>query len=598
LFGDRLIGMLALDKHEPGFYTAEHARLASAFAAQAAIAIENARLYEETKQRAEEMTALHETTLDITAQLEMPRLLNAIIARASDLLGATGGLIHLYDLARERLTAVTSYNLEKDYTGLTLAVGEGVAGKVFQAGEPLVIDDHRTWSGKSPQLVDAAARSMLGVPLKWQERVIGVLDIVDNVRVGAFAEQDLRLLMPFANQAAIAIQNARLFEETRQRAGQWEALTEVGRAIGSILDLDEVLQLVLERLKQVIPYDTVSLWLRKGEVMRTRAVRGFEASEAHLDLTVTIEEDALSQEMVSTRRPLVIADAQRDERFHGLAGTEWVRSWLGVPLLSKGEVIGLATINKREPGLYTAEMAELALAFGQQAALAIENARLYAVQRQRAAQLESLNVIAATISQVLDLDEVLNLIVCQAAELMEAETMVIPLLGEDGTHLTYAAAHGRLAADLFGLVKPLRDTGICTWVLRNKQRFYSDDLAADERAGKEMKEALGLRTVISAPMIFKGEAIGAITAINRRDGGLFTRADLEERLQPLANHAAIAIGNAHLYEETKQRAEEMTALYHTSLEIGTPTDLPNLLWTICDRAVRLLGVSKGGLYLY
>ncbi|MCK4472656.1 MAG: GAF domain-containing protein, partial [Anaerolineae bacterium] len=382
---DRVTGILNVDSCQTGAYSEKDGQLVFAFAAQAAIAIENARLFEEVKRRAEEMTALHETTLDITAELEMPRLLNAIIARASDLLGATGGLIHLCDPARERLAVVTSHNLEKDYTGLMIEVGEGVAGKVFQTGEPLIIDDHRTWAGKSSQVADADARSMLGVPLKWRERILGVLDIMDNVRAGAFDEHDLWLLMPFANQAAIAIQNARLFEEAKQRARQLEALAEVGRAIGSTLNLDEVLQLILGRLEDVVPYDTVSLWLREGEAMCIRAVQGFERyDEAHLGLTVTIQDDPLSQEMVSTQRPLILADARQDERFHGLAGTEWVCSWLGVPLLGKGEVIGLVTLNKKEPGLYTAEMAELALAFGQQAAMAIENARLYEETKQRA----------------------------------------------------------------------------------------------------------------------------------------------------------------------------------------------------------------------
>jgi GAF domain-containing protein len=252
MFMGRAIGAItAFNRVGGGSFTyADLGQRLQPLADQAAIAIENARLFEEVKRRAEEMTALHETTLDITAQLEtaqleMPHLLNAIIARASDLLGATGGLIHLYDPIRERLAVVTSHNLEKDYTGLMIEVGEGVAGKVFQTGEPLIIDDHRTWAGKSSQVADADARSMLGVPLKWRERILGVLDIMDNVRVGAFDEHNLRLLMPFANQAAIAIQNARLFEEAKRRARQLEALTEIGRAIGSILNLDEVLQLIL-----------------------------------------------------------------------------------------------------------------------------------------------------------------------------------------------------------------------------------------------------------------------------------------------------------------------------------------------------------------
>ena len=194
---------------------------------------------------------------------------------------------------------------------------------------------------------------------------------------------------------------------------------------------------------------------------------------------------------------------------------------------------------------------------------------------RHAAQLESLNTIAATISQVLNLDEVLNLIARQAVELLEVETAAIPLINEDGIHMTYTAVYGRLAETLSGRVKLLSDDGFCTWVLRHKQEFYSDDLATDKRRieNEETRKRLGVRTVISTPMFFKGEIIGAITAVNRLDGSLFTRADLEERLRPLANQAAIAIQNARLFEQTEASLHELNTLYrlHTQTEWGRLT---------------------------
>jgi GAF domain-containing protein len=136
--------------------------------------------------------------------------------------------------------------------------------------------------------------------------------------------------------------------------------------------------------------------------------------------------------------------------------------------------------------------------------------------------------------------------------------------------MTYTAVYGRLAEILSGRVKLLSDEGFCTWVLRHKQEFYSDDLATDGRRieSEEMRKRLGVRTVISTPMFFKGEIIGALTVVNRLDGSLFTRADLEERLRPLANQAAIAIQNARLFEQTQASLHELDTLYrlHTREE--------------------------------
>ena len=594
MFVGRVIGAITAFNRVVGgsFSYADLEQCLQPLADQAAIAIENARLFEEVQRRAEEMTALHETTLDITAELEMPRLLNAIIARASDLLGATGGLIHLYDPARERLAVVTSHNLEKDYTGLMLEVGEGVAGKVFQTGGPLIIDDHRTWAGKSSQVADADARSMLGVPLKWRERILGVLDIMDNVRVGAFDEHDLRLLMPFANQAAIAIQNARLFEEARQRARQWEALTEVGRVIGSILNLDEVLELILERLEQVIPYDTVSLWLREGEMMRIRAVRGFEVAEVHLGLTATIQDDALSQEMVRTRRPLILADAQQDKRFRGLAGTEWVRSWLGVPLLGKGEVIGLVTVNKKESGLYTAEMAALALAFGQQAAMAIENARLYEETKQRAEEMTALYHTSLEIPT--NLPDLLWTICDRAAGLLGVDKGGLYLYDEVREELELVVSY-KLRGNFTGTHIELGE-GVAGRVVQTGQPLIVSDYSRWDGRTRAY-EGESFATVIAVPLKWQERVIGAISLSGEIGQRVFTPDD-EQLLSLFAQQAAVAIENARLYEGIMRHVEELTALHTIDVAIASTLDLDEVLQRVYEQVVTVIDVATFHIALY
>ncbi|MBE9506450.1 MAG: GAF domain-containing protein, partial [Chloroflexi bacterium] len=592
--GDRVHGVMNVAFAKPHAFSENELRVLELLADQAAIAIENARLYEETRQRAEEMTALHETTLDITAQLEMPRLLNAIIERASALLGATGGLVHLYDPAEGKLVVVTSHNLDKDYTGLTLEVGEGAAGMVLQMEEPLIVEDHHAWADRSPQVADAAARAMLAVPLKWRERVIGVLDIIDEVRAGTFDEQDLRLLMPFANQVAIAIQNARLFEEVRQRARQWEALTEVGQAIGSILDLDEVLQLILEQLEQVIPYDTVSLWLREGEVMRIRAVRGFERAEPHLGLTIALQDDALSWEMVSARRPLVIADAQQDERFRALADTEWVRSWLGVPLLSKGEVIGLVTINKKEPGLYTAETAELALAFGQQAAMAIENARLYEEAKRRAEEMTALYSTFLEIGAPTDLPDLLWAICDRAARLLGVDKGGLYLYDEPRGELELAVSY-KLGRDYTGTRIKLGE-GVAGRVVQTGQPLTVDDYSRwEERALAYEEESFG--AVIAVPLRWQERTIGVITLSEATGRRTFTPDD-ERLLGLFAQQAAVAIESVRLYEEARRHVEELSALHTIDVAIASTLNLDEVLERVYEQVSAVMNVAAFHIALY
>ncbi len=212
---NRVIGLLNLDKEEPGFYTEHDAKLATAFANQAAIALENTRLFAEARQRFKAMTALYEISLDIAASLDMTELLDSIIERAVSLLKADAGGIYLYDEERDELEAVTGYGYSKKYVGTRLKPGEGIAGKVLQTGEALVVDDYRNLEGKSPLFEgEKFLKAILEVPMKWRDQIIGVLVINSNQK---FNEDDVWLTALFANQVAIAIQNARLFEALEAR---------------------------------------------------------------------------------------------------------------------------------------------------------------------------------------------------------------------------------------------------------------------------------------------------------------------------------------------------------------------------------------------
>jgi PAS domain S-box-containing protein/putative nucleotidyltransferase with HDIG domain len=166
-------------------------------------------------------------------------------------------------------------------------------------------------------------------------------------------------------------------EALRRHLERVEALREIDRAITSTLDLTEVLDVILGELKRVIPYHSAGIFLLSNGIARLAAGRGFPDLERVLQVSLSVKEDPLTREVLQKKRPLVLADAQADERFRARGGTAYVRSWIGVPMVAKGEAIGFLTIDHREPGVYDEENAEIAQGFASQAAIAIENARLY-----------------------------------------------------------------------------------------------------------------------------------------------------------------------------------------------------------------------------
>ncbi|MDH4138360.1 MAG: GAF domain-containing protein, partial [Anaerolineae bacterium] len=214
----KVIGVIEAVNKTEGNFTQANVALLSSMAQWAAIAIENAQLFAETRQRFEEMAALHDTSLDITARLEMPELLKSIVERAVGLLRADTGEVYLYDQEQEALRLAIGYDYTEKYVGATLKPGEGMAGRVFQTGEPLIVDDYHAWEGRAAIFEsDQPFIAALQVPLKWQERIIGVLAIDADVQERTFNQDDVWLATLFANQAVIAIENARLYEELQNR---------------------------------------------------------------------------------------------------------------------------------------------------------------------------------------------------------------------------------------------------------------------------------------------------------------------------------------------------------------------------------------------
>jgi PAS domain S-box-containing protein len=182
---------------------------------------------EALRRRAEELAALQATVLDITGRQDLPTLLQAIVERAVRLLDAHGGGMYLCDPERKEVRCVVSHNTPRDFTGTVLKYGEGAAGIVAETAEPLIVDDYRTWQGRASVFEkEAPFSAVLTVPMIWQGRMTGVIDVLEDVKSRRFTQADLELLTLFANHAAIAVERKRAEEELRRYSEQLERLVE------------------------------------------------------------------------------------------------------------------------------------------------------------------------------------------------------------------------------------------------------------------------------------------------------------------------------------------------------------------------------------
>ena len=272
--GERVLGVLAVESHRPDAFGQDDFDVLTAAAQQAGLAIEKARLLSAERQRADELDALRTTMADIVAELELPTLLQAIVERATGLLDATGGELGLYDETSQGIRIFVCHNMDKDYVGTRIALGEGAMGRVAQAGEPLIVNNYQNWEGRAPQYADSNLHSGLTVPLAVGGRLVGAIGVADEDPERRFGPADVRLLNLFAHQAAMAIENARLFEDEQRRAEQFRLIGEVGRRMTSILAADALLWEIARLIKETLGYYLVGIALIEGEELVFKAGAG------------------------------------------------------------------------------------------------------------------------------------------------------------------------------------------------------------------------------------------------------------------------------------------------------------------------------------
>ena len=262
--GEKVIGVLVARSSTRDSFRQEDVEILNAAVNQASIAIARARLLVSERQRADEQKALLDTMADLSSERELSKLLQGALERAVRLLAVTGGELAIYDEDLEELVIVASHNIGKDSTGVRLKLGEGAMGTVAETHEPLIIPNYQEWSGRSSKYAETPVRSVMAAPLLIGSRLVGAIASVDSDPSREFGPADLRLLNLFTSQAAIAIQNARLYTEAQRQKQYFEAVVLNSPVAIVTLDLSGVVTSfnpAFEKLFGYSPEDAVGMEL-------------------------------------------------------------------------------------------------------------------------------------------------------------------------------------------------------------------------------------------------------------------------------------------------------------------------------------------------
>ena len=477
-------------------------------------------------------------------------------------------------------------------------IGKGITGQVAATGKALNIKDVRRV--KNYIEIDPKTRSELCVPMKIGNRVIGVLN-AESTKVGFFTTDDERLLSTITGQLSTVIERLRSEKAERAQRIMAEALRDTASALNSTLDFNTVLDLILENIDRVVPSETAMIMLVHdgfASPIRQRGFgkRGLEKWINTLQLSIYSISDI--KRAITTHEPQLISDTVIEPEWMNFPETNWIRSYLLAPILVEQEVIGLIALNDEKPNFFSEQDKERLMAFANQAASAIENARLFEEESRRARIIEALAEIANVIATTRDTSLAMEEIAQRSLELLNAKDIAIYLLQDDDKTLKIVTAKGTYQDTLLshtiqvgqGITGHIVETGkaeIVNNFLENSRRVRVPGTPAEDSE---------IETMMSAPLILREKPIGVINAWRLRTNGLFSETELNY-LVAIAHQASIAIESGRLFGEISRRVQETAAIAEVGRDISSTLKLDVVLERIAAYAKDLLHAETSAVYL-
>lgn len=476
--------------------------------------------------------SLANTVIAIAGDLDEQSLLDKIIDGATEMLDASGAGIYKYDEAKDELTVVSDKGSTKSIRGHKLKKGQGMAGRVVETGDPMIVDDYSKWEFRCPELELNLFRAVVEVPLKLQSEIIGVLYVTDEQR--KFTRRDAEVLTVLAGYAAIAMKNATLFRERRKNIARLELLDKVRSKMTYAASLADNLMIILKEALHAIDAVNGSIMISDPKTEQLEMLAWIVNGKPR-DCSEHSRNDGIAAWVAENRQPLNCPDTEKDDRFVK-SEDRVIRSIISVPIIASEKLLCIINADDPEVNRFRDDDIELFATLGAHVTTMIESLRL----REAILSLSSL-----------PLKQLYPKIVESAFTLIRADIAILSLTNP-ADQIMRAAIYPPTEAE--GLDSP-RKEGLTSQILSNDEPQIIDDAQSHEGVNPQLKSR-GIKSLIAVPL----KAQIAIDASSKTLGVLFVCSKAERKfgasekqiLDSLANRAATAItqGRLHDFQES------------------------------------------------
>jgi signal transduction histidine kinase/DNA-binding response OmpR family regulator/uncharacterized protein YigA (DUF484 family) len=567
-------------------------------------ALTRVRAIEETRQRNAELALVNDIGAALARQLDFSAITDLVGERVRRLFDVRSIFIAIYDPVTNLISWPYDIDEGERFHRDPRELGDGMTSAVILNRRPIRVGTEKEQVAAGAIAIGGTdTQSWLGVPITGADRVIGVLGL-ESVEANAFSEADERLLGTLASSMGVALENARLFDETNrlltetnERAAELALINDVQHGLAQKLDRQSMYDLVGDRIQTIFDAQIVDIGVVEPDAGVIRFLYTIERGVRFPEETMPIV--GPRRHVLETKEPLVISrdvTARVQEMGQALGDTsgEPVRSAVWVPLVVGDEARGVISLQNidREDAFSPSDV-ELLRTLAASLGVALENVRLIDETRQRLAELATVNEIGNALATQLDLDALLDLVGDQMRRTFEADIVYVALLDSTGSSIEFpyyyeSGERAQQPAMTFG-------QGLSSRIMRSREPLLLNREADWEAIGSRGVGTLA-KSYLGVPILAGDDAIGVISVQSTTQENRFRESDAR-LLATIAANVGVAIQNARLYQEAHRRGDEMAVIAEVGREISATLDTRTVIRQIGDRVHNLLNADTTALYL-